>query len=86
MLTEPLIDTINIGELLLKFFWGTIDLFKGLFNLFATEITFPNWLVEAVENITGYTLPSISVFGLFSGAGAIVLLALSIYYMVKSPV
>lgn len=83
---HTLIDTINIGELLLKFFWGAIELFKGIYNLFATEITLPNWLINAVAEITGYTLPTISVFGLFTASGAIVLLALSIYYIVKSPI
>lgn len=78
---------MDIGELLLNFFWGITDLIKGLFNLFSVQITLPGFVETIIQMFNpNFTMPAISVMSLISGAGALILLALSVYYIIKSPV
>ena len=81
-----LTNSIDIGNLILNFFWNSIDLINSLYNFFSYELTLPGWLTDTLYNWFNFEISNISVFSLFTGSGAAILLIFSIYYILKSPV
>ena len=80
--------SINIGDLLLKFFWGIIGFFTGLANFLSYEISLPNWFVNFLqENFPTFTIPgTISVWIILSTGGAGIAFAIGLYYIIKGAI
>lgn len=82
-----MIEEINIGGVILRFFWGAIDFFKTLYSFFSYEIHLPSFVTALIQQFyPNFGNPAISVWILLSGAGVVVALCIGIYYIFKGPV